>query len=140
MRMPLACAMSQSDSSQEATSKRLLEFAASQVLRLTDANLFIKDEAMDPVVFSADPVVRIKKTGGTTKHRQQGGNYISYALEIPSVNRRGYSMYVTRASTNPAVNQQALARAIRWFITHYHNATTFTRDETVTTSDDEAES
>ncbi len=112
--------------------KELLEYAASQVLRVTNQNLFVEDAPMGPVDLSIDPIIRLTKTGGTTGHQQQGGNYISYTLEIPSLRRAGYSIYVTRAAKDPAINQQALARAILWFISHYFNGSMYTRDEPAT--------
>ncbi|PIL34807.1 hypothetical protein GSI_02594 [Ganoderma sinense ZZ0214-1] len=112
--------------------RRLLELAVRGVLRQTDPNLFIQDNPMDAVDLSDDPVIKLKKTGGTTRHRRQANNYISYTLNIPSLTDRGYSIYVTRVSTNPAVNREALARAIQWFVVNYYNATTYMHDEPAT--------
>ena len=77
---------------------------------------------------SASPLIRVRKTGGTTGHREEGKNYISYELLIPSQDIR-YSIYITPSADDPAVNQKALARAIRWFICHFNGGSTFTRDE-----------
>lgn len=108
--------------------KYWLEFTAAQVLTMTDARYFIGDVPMEPVTFSADPPVVLRKTGGTTRHRQQGTNYVHYELRIPTLGIK-YSIYVNPASGDPVANRQALATGIRWFIYNYNGGSTFTRDE-----------
>ncbi|PIL34800.1 hypothetical protein GSI_02587 [Ganoderma sinense ZZ0214-1] len=112
--------------------RALLELAARQVLQQRDPDLFMKGGAMDPVELSADPLVVLKKTGGTTGHQQEGEDYIHYTLEIPALTARTFSLYVTRVSVDPVANRAALSRAIVWFIYNYYQASTFTRDEPAT--------
>ena len=109
--------------------KALLEFAASRVLQLTDPRFFSNDQPLGPLDVSTAPVISIQKTGGTTEHQQQGGNYLHYYFVVPSLEIK-YSIYVIRASPDPVVNRAALARAIMWFIPHYGQ--TFSRDEPAT--------
>ena len=111
--------------------KALLDFAAVRVSEMRDGNFFIEDSRLGPVNLSTSPHIQLTKTGGTTGHREQGGNYISYTLQIPSV-KINYSIYVTRSSGDPAVNQRAVVRAIRWFIANYNGGSVFTRDEAAT--------
>ncbi|KAM5541239.1 hypothetical protein V8D89_005168 [Ganoderma adspersum] len=108
--------------------KYWLEFTAAQVLTLTDARYFIGDVLMAPVTFSANPHIVLRKTGGTTRHRQQGTDYVHYELRIQVLGIK-YSIYVNPASGDPVANRQALARGIRWFIDNYNGGSTFTRDE-----------
>ncbi|PIL34809.1 hypothetical protein GSI_02596 [Ganoderma sinense ZZ0214-1] len=111
--------------------KAALELAASLVMQQRDANLFINDNQLPSVQISANPVIRLQKTGGTTSHREQGRNYLHYNLSIPSVEVE-YSIYVARASTRAEVNRETLARAIAYFIYNYDNGSTFTHEEAAT--------
>ncbi|KAM5536279.1 hypothetical protein V8D89_010056 [Ganoderma adspersum] len=108
----------------------LLEFAARQALAVTDTAYFIGDERMDPLELSASPgpVILLTKTGGTTRHRQQGINYIHYNLEIPSIALE-FSFYIKPASLDPARNRSAVGRAIRYLIVNYNKGTIFIHEE-----------
>ncbi|KAM5540088.1 hypothetical protein V8D89_006228 [Ganoderma adspersum] len=108
--------------------KSWLELAAEQVLQLRDEGVFIGDKPMSDITLSASPDILLTKTGGTTGHREQGGNYLSYRLQIPDADIR-YSIYVKDATTNVATNRNALARAIVWFIPNYGDGTVISRDE-----------
>ena len=108
--------------------KRVLEFSSARVFDIRDANFFTGDAPMDEVTLSASPLIKLRKTGGTTGHREQGRRYIHYQLQIPAMDIL-YSIYILPSADNAGTNQAALARAIRWFIAHYEGGSTYSRDE-----------
>ncbi|KAI1783321.1 hypothetical protein LXA43DRAFT_1102685 [Ganoderma leucocontextum] len=111
--------------------EKSLDLAAARVLEMRDKTFFIEDTATETIHLSTTPDIQLKKTGGTTGHREQGDNYISYLLRIPELGIR-YSIYILPSTDDPAINQKALARAIRWFISHYGGGAVVIRDEPAT--------
>ena len=115
--------------------KSALELAATKVLQLSNEALFIGDRPVAEMTLSVTPKILLRKTGGTTGHRERGENYFYYRLSIPDVKIR-YSIYVKNPTDILAKNRRALARAIMWFIGNYGKGTVVSRDEPTSDSED----
>ena len=108
----------------------ILEYAARQALAVQDITYFIGDKPMDSNELSPSPQLsmRLKKTGGTTGHQQQGINYLHYTLRIPTI-RLDYSFYVRPAAADPVKNRNAVAANIRYLINNYYEGSIMSHEE-----------